>query len=127
MLNVVVWTEEGKSRHIIDSLFTGGLTQEQRDNVLMASNDMCETYMNPIGRHCRNATLVIDRVHASRALVGALVTCARRNGERPQSHGDRCSRGGLGYCASAPTAARKTATVSQAVEILDIPDQLTQG
>jgi len=68
----VVWAGKGKKREIIDSFFTEVLTQKQRDNVLWASTDMCETYMNAIGRHCENATLVLDRFHVAKALGNAV-------------------------------------------------------
>jgi transposase len=89
----VVWAGKGKKREVIDSFFTDVLTQEQRDNVLWASTDMCETYMNAVGRHCENATLVLDRFHVVKALGEAIDEVRKEEWRKASVAGRRVLKG----------------------------------
>ncbi|MCD6197316.1 MAG: ISL3 family transposase [Deltaproteobacteria bacterium] len=68
----VVWIGKGKGRKTIDRFFEKELSNYQRQQIIAASCDMAQTYIDAIEHWCPNATLVLDRFHIVKALNNAV-------------------------------------------------------
>jgi transposase len=68
----VVWVGKGKARETIDSFFNEQLSTYQKQQIQLASCDMCQTFINAIEHHCPNVTLILDRFHIVKALNDAV-------------------------------------------------------
>ncbi|MGB9496690.1 MAG: transposase [Dissulfuribacterales bacterium] len=90
----VVWIRKGKGRKAIDQFFEKELSDYQRQQVIAASCDMAQTYIDAIEYRCPNATLVPDRFHVVKALNNA-VDEVRKEQWRQASKEERITLKGL--------------------------------
>jgi transposase len=70
----VIWVGKGKAKDTIENFFENYLSKYQRENIVTASCDMSETFINAIKKYCPNATLVLDKFHIVKALNDAMDT-----------------------------------------------------
>ena len=90
----VVWIGKGKGRKTIDRFFEKELSAYQRQQIIGASCDMAQTYIDAIEHWCPNATLVLDRFHVVKALNNA-VDEVRKEQWRQASKAERATLKGL--------------------------------
>ena len=90
----VVWVGAGKGRETIDRFFSEALSEYQRSQIRWASCEMSRAYTEAIKQHCRNATLIIDQFHVTKALNEA-VDAVRKEEWRVLAGGQRKAIKGL--------------------------------
>lgn len=90
----VVWIGKGKGKKTIDRFFEKELSAYQRQQIIGASCDMAQTYIDAIEHWCPNATLVLDRFHVVKALNNA-VDEVRKEQWRQASKEERATLKGL--------------------------------